>query len=133
MGEAVVGLTAFSSANKMPETLSPPNMPPRWLEHWRPDHKPPVPASEIRESIIFIEGILAPMSKDQIIEALMPLAVLFDATLPSPTSAAMYPVLLGDLPAFALGYAVNRCLRECRFYPMPAEIRDRVPGELSQC
>lgn len=44
-----------------------------------------------------------------------------------------YLDVLSDLPAIAIALAVRACIAECTFYPLPAEIRRRVPSEYGDC
>jgi hypothetical protein len=85
-----------------------------------------VPADEIRSSLDHLSTLLAPADEEAIVVMLLPLGELFGP--PRPESVPRYVETLGDIPAEALATAVSRCLRECKFFPVPAEIRERADG-----
>ena len=54
---------------------------------------------------------------------------IFSKIYPSRPPVEVFPVYeraLGDVPDLDLEAACEICLRECRFFPLPAEIRMRV-------
>jgi hypothetical protein len=83
-----------------------------------------VSSDKIRDEIVEVENALKPATKDAAAVLLAPLSDLFAP--PSTQAAAIYLTTLSDMPAWALALAVDRCLRECRFFPAPAEIRERA-------
>jgi hypothetical protein len=95
-----------------------------WLDEWTVSVKPPRPADEVRRLIGEVAARLKPASQDAIAVLLAPLADLFGAP-PKEVMPCMFEAL-ADLPADALTQAVARCMRECRGYPYPVDIRDRA-------
>lgn len=57
------------------------------------------------------------------------LAVTFQVELSGPMIAA-YEIALADLPIDEIEAGVHACLRQCRFMPRPADIRQRRTGNL---
>jgi len=81
---------------------------------------------------IAAEAALAPASPREIKRMIGKLALGFPAGKASDLEAearlALYAEGLGDIPADLLGAACGRVLRECRFFPTIAEIRERCGG-----
>lgn len=48
------------------------------------------------------------------------------------TSSAIYVEALADLPPDLLATAVQQCIRTCRFFPKPAELRNAIADELAE-
>jgi hypothetical protein len=82
-----------------------------------------VPAAEIAQCLADVEEALIPAPPDAIAVLLHPLADLFGD--PRPEAVPIYFSLLSHVPEDVLGKAVERCLGECKFYPLPAEILER--------
>lgn len=78
------------------------------------------------------EAALAPANPREIRRMIGKLALGFPAGKASDQEAearlALYAEGLGDIPADILGAACARALRECRFFPSVAEIRERCTG-----
>ena len=97
---------------------------PEWLATWRATELPPVPAGEIQRSLSEVGSMLAPADETAIAVMLLPLGELFGP--PRPEAVPWYIETLSDIPAPALAGAVHRCMRECKFFPSPSEIRERA-------
>jgi len=78
------------------------------------------------------EAALAPAAPREIRRMIGKLALGFPAGKASDQEAEarleLYAEGLSDIPADALGAACARALRECRFFPSVAEIRERCAG-----
>jgi hypothetical protein len=97
---------------------------PVWLADWRPTERPPVPAQTIGISLAQLDVLLEPADQAEIVLMLMPLVELFGPL--RPEAVPRYVETLGDIPAPALATAIHRCMRECKFFPAPVEIRERA-------
>jgi hypothetical protein len=101
----------------------PPWQPPCWLpaiDGW------PLPASTevIIAALAEVNERLRPADDETIAVLLQPLAEVFGA--PADEAGQHYLAALSDVPPHALATAVRRCIRELKFYPMPAEIIERA-------
>jgi hypothetical protein len=94
------------------------------MPEWNVSDKPPVPADEIRHLMAEVAVRLQPAGEDAMAVLLTPLSDLFGS--PTPEATQVMFKVLADIPAEALEQAVARCLRECRDYPKPVDIRDRA-------
>jgi hypothetical protein len=83
-----------------------------------------MPADEIRGLMAELAVQLTPAGEEAMAVLLAPLSDLFGA--PADEAIPRMFEALADLPADALAKAVARCMRECRGYPYPADIRDRA-------
>jgi hypothetical protein len=97
---------------------------PEWLDGWPAMELPPVPQAEINRLLAEIDGMLVPSDADAIAVMLLPLGELFGP--PRPEAIPRYIETLSDIPTEALAGAVYRCMRECKFFPAPVEIRERA-------
>ena len=97
---------------------------PEWLDGWRATELPPVPAGEIQRCLDQLGAMLAPADAGMISVMLMPLLELFGP--PRPEAMPRYVETLSDIPAAALASSIYRCMRECKFFPAPVEIRERA-------
>ena len=67
--------------------------------------------------------------EEWIVEQLLTLAEgLGEKPLPSSQRLALYAQVLSDVPREALSQAFLRALKECRFFPRPAELRELAEG-----
>jgi hypothetical protein len=117
------------TAVKLPETVECGNVmrpwqEPEWLADWRAMERPPVPAQTIGISLAQLDALLAPADQTAIVLMLVPLVELFGPL--RPEAVPRYVETLGDIPAQALARAIYRCMRECKFFPAPVEIRERA-------
>jgi hypothetical protein len=94
------------------------------MREWNASEKPPVAAAEIRRLIGEVAKQLTPAGEDALAVLLAPLSDLFGA--PGPEVIERTFEALADIPAEPLAKAVERCMRECRGYPYPVDIRDRA-------
>lgn len=105
---------------------------PEWLAEWIRNmlEPPPAPLDDINRAINEVAEWLWPVPDPS--DYLGPLAEMFGLPDNWPRVAPLYDDALGDLPEWALHEAVRGCLRHGRFFPKPAEIRERLPDELGQ-
>lgn len=59
-----------------------------------------------------------------------PLLVLFAAPQNFEAQIPIYEMLLGEIPGDLLAQGIKSCLRDCRFFPKPAEIIDPISDRL---
>jgi hypothetical protein len=97
---------------------------PEWLAMWRATELPPVSRDEIGAALIQVDDMLAPADETAIAVMLLPLGELFGP--PRPEAVPRYIETLRDIPEHALSVALSRCMRECKFFPAPVEIRERA-------
>lgn len=83
-----------------------------------------MPAQTIGISLAQLDVLLAPADQTAIVLMLVPLVELFGPL--RPEAVPRYVETLGDIPAQALASAIYRCMRECKFFPAPVEIRERA-------
>ena len=83
-----------------------------------------MPADEIGRCLGQLHVLLAPADEEAITVMLLPLVELFGPL--RPEAVPRYVETLGDIPAPALASAIHRCMRECKFFPAPVEIRERA-------
>ena len=83
-----------------------------------------MPAQTIGISLAQLDVLLEPADQAEIVLMLMPLVELFGPL--RPEAVPRYVETLGDIPAPALASAIHRCMRECKFFPAPVEIRERA-------
>lgn len=88
--------------------------------------------AELAELAASFERQLIPAPQAQIEESVAMLSLAYPAMKASPQEAAarikLYTQALADLPAAFLEAACLAALRECTFFPSPAEIRKRCEG-----
>lgn len=61
-----------------------------------------------------------------------PLAVIFGTPLNFEQQIPLYVVALEDIPLDLLEKGVMACLRGCKFFPRPAEIREPIRDKLQE-
>jgi hypothetical protein len=105
---------------------------PEWLGEWIRNtlEPPPAPLDDIDRAISEITQWLWPVADPA--ACLGPLGEMFGLPDNWQWQAPLYDEALGDLPEWALQEAVRACLRHCKFFPKPAEIRERLPDQLMQ-
>ena len=107
---------------------------PAWLAEWAPRvplELPPAPAEQVRSALAELAIWLSPPPLPPT-DYLDPLGRLFGWPDDWSAQSPLYDETLEDLPDWALIEAVHACLTYCRFFPKPAEIRDRLPEQLGR-
>jgi hypothetical protein len=107
---------------------------PAWLAEWArndPLERPPASAEQIQSALAKLAIWLSPPPLPPT-GYLDPLGRLFGWPDDWSEKSPLYDEALEDLPDWALIEAVRSCVTYCRFFPKPAEIRDRLPEQLAQ-
>ena len=68
------------------------------------------------------------MTGDSFAAGMSRMAAMWPRSAPAATTAAVYYDALADLSDDVWAAAVTQCLRDCTFYPVPAEIRHAIAG-----
>lgn len=71
------------------------------------------------------------MTGDSFAAGMSRMAAMWPRSAPAATTAAVYYDALADLSDDVWAAAVTQCLRDCTFYPVPAEIRQRADDLLT--
>lgn len=130
----VASLPAESSAQlpnvSLRGTKSP--EPPAWLAAWRPHEAVPVSTQEIRRSLTELQNALTPATLTQMAAVLEVAIDLHGRPDGWDRKARLYVELLADLPADLLAVGMRSALRDGKFFPKPAEIRDPIRQEFTR-
>lgn len=112
-------------ATKSPE-------PPAWLAAWRPHETVPVSTQEIRRSLTELQLALTPATLAQMASVLEVAVDLHGRPDGWDRKVGLYVELLADLPADLLAIGMRAALRDGKFFPKPAEIRDPIREEFTR-